>query len=464
MGSRNPARAEAWRWLAVLGATWVALYGSSPAAAAEKKSVNERLLEIMRAKNVIDEEQYQDLLEQARQEEGARGMPAVSAAEPSKPEWDYGWKNTFYLNKTDGSASLKFGGRIENDWAVVNESSDLERRVGGIGTGTEFRRARLFLEGSVYEHGIFKAEYDFATGESELKDVWIGLQKLPYIERIRIGHMKEPFSLEQVTSDRYVTFMERALPDAFVPARNTGLMIDRNFLGERIYLGVGGFADTDNFGESFDNRAKYNVTARLTGLPIHADEGRQLLHVGVNYSHQFRGGLSSFGYSQRPEARLGPRIVSTGNITGVSGTDLIGGELAGVLGPVNFQSEIVSSFLDRSQGRPDPTFWGAYGQVSWFLTGEARSYNTRDAAFARISPKRSFSVKNGTWGAFELAARYSYLSLDDQGVRGGIVSDVTGGLNWYLFPNLRMMFDYVHSDRHGLGAADIAQTRVQFDF
>ena len=84
--------------------------------------------------------------------------------------------------------------------------------------------------------------------------------------------------------------------------------------------------------------------------------------------------------------------------------------------------------------------------------------------FARTAPKHPFSIKNGTWGAWELAARYSYLTLADKGIAGGIVSDVTGGVNWYLYPNLRLMFNYVYSNRHGLGDASIAESRVQIDF
>jgi len=461
----------AWRLRAAAGAALLALCTTLPAMAAEKKaekkSVAEQLLEIMRAKNMIDEQQYEDLLAQARAEQAERATPAVSAAEaPAKTgsAWDVGWNNGFYVNKSDGDVKLKFGGLIQTDGAVVNESHNLEQAMGGVGTGTEFRRARIHFEGSVYENAIFKAEYDFAGGVGGFKDVWIGLQKIPYIERIRVGHMKEPFSLDQMTSDKYTTFMERALPDVFAPARNTGVMINRTFADDRIYAGVGGFANTnDSSGNAFTNNANYNIAARLTGLPLYADEGAQLLHVGASYSHDFGGG-GTLSLSQRPEAHLAPRIVNTGTINGVSGADLVGGEFAGIFGPLSFQSELISSFIERGVGPTNPTFWGAYGQVSWFLTGESRPWDRAEAVFGRPSPKHPFSVKNGTWGAWELAARYSYLTLDDKGVRGGIASDITGGLNWYLYPNLRMTFNYVYANRHGLGDASIAESRVQLDF
>lgn len=435
-----------------------------PAAAAEKKSVAEQLLEIMRAKEIIDDAQYEELLEQARAEQAERAAPAVSAAPPARePEWDVGWRNGFYVNKRDKSIELKFGGLIQNDGAVINESEGLEQEIGGVGTGTEFRRARIFFEGGLYEHLIFKAEYDFAEGTVGLKDVWMGFQAIPWIGRIRAGHMKEPFSLETLTSDRFTTFMERALPEAFAPDRNTGLLVERNFLGERIYFGAGAFANTNDTGFEFENGSNYNTTARLTGLPIFADGGAQVLHVGLSYGHQFRGD-GALQYRQRPESHLAPRIVDTGSLNGVSGADLVGGELAGVFGPLNFQAEIMSSFLDRNPGLTNPSFWGAYGQASYFLTGETRNYNAETAVFSRTAPKHPFSISNGTWGAWELAVRFSHIDLTNGNVRGGIANDITGGLNWYPYANMRILLNYIHSQRAGVGDANIVQSRVQVDF
>jgi phosphate-selective porin OprO/OprP len=275
--------------------------------------------------------------------------------------------------------------------------------------------------------------------------------------------MKEPFSLETLTSDRFTTFMERALPEAFAPDRNTGLLVERNFLGERIYFGAGAFANTNDTGFAFENGSNYNTTARLTGLPIFADGGAQVLHVGLSYGHQFRGD-GSLQYQQRPESHLAPRIVDTGSLAGVSGADLVGGELAGVFGPLNFQAEIMSSFLDRNPGLTNPSFWGAYGQASYFLTGETRNYNAETAVFSRTVPKHPFSISNGTWGAWEIAVRFSHIDLTNGNVRGGIANDITGGLNWYPYGNMRVLFNYVHSNLAGVGNASIVQSRVQVDF
>jgi phosphate-selective porin OprO/OprP len=99
---------------------------------------------------------------------------------------------------------------------------------------------------------------------------------------------------------------------------------------------------------------------------------------------------------------------------------------------------------------------GAYVQASWFLTGENRAYKTSSGVFGRVTPRRSFDPQNGGWGAFELAARYSFIDINDPdlnagtlapaGGGGGKEQNVTAGINWYLFSNLRLTANYVYAD------------------
>ena len=82
----------------------------------------------------------------------------------------------------------------------------------------------------------------------------------------------------------------------------------------------------------------------------------------------------------------------------------------------------------------------------------------------RVKPKNNFDIQAGDWGAWQLAARYSYLDLTDEGIRGGILSDITAGMNWYLFPNTRAMFNYVYAHLNGVGDTNIAEMRFQVTF
>ncbi len=407
----------------------------------------------------------------------AVATPDVSA----DPEaWTFKWSDGFKLERNDGAFKLKFGGRIQNDWAVIEPDSDLRAAGFDKGNGTEFRRARLFFAGTVYEQLFFKAQYDFANtgdGKADFKDVYMGLRDIGPVDRILVGHFKEPFGLNQLTSSKYITFMERSLPVAFEAARNTGLMLQSTELDKRLLWQVGGFRNSNDQGFSFGDDNDYNLTTRLVGVPYYEDGGARVLHLGFSYSHQFRQGFD-LRYRQRPDSHLADRIVDTRNaITGLDiptdDIDLIGPEVALVWGPASFQAEYIASFVNGKAGNSDTDFWGGYVEASYFLTGEHRNYELGRGHFGRLSPKENFSTRRGTWGAWQIAARFSYLDLNDEIVKGGKVWDLTAALNWYPFPNARVMLNYIHSrveDRltavdPGLdGDADIAQVRFQVDF
>ena len=64
-----------------------------------------------------------------------------------------------------------------------------------------------------------------------------------------------------------------------------------------------------------------------------------------------------------------------------------------------------------------------------------------------------------------MAARISHLDADDGMLDGGKLTDVTAGVNWYLNPNTRVMFNYVLADLDGFSDLSHAfQVRFQIDF
>ncbi len=147
----------------------------------------------------------------------------------------------------------------------------------------------------------------------------------------------------------------------------------------------------------------------------------------------------------------------------------MGVELALVHGPLSVQGEFIQTFVDELEVNDaigTGHFHGAYGFVSYFLTGESRRYIRGSGAFSGVSPKKNFSIKERTWGGWELAARYSYLDLDDGGVEieGGKLDNVTAGVTWYLNPIMKVMVNYVDTRRSGVGEANGFQTRFQVAF
>jgi phosphate-selective porin OprO/OprP len=455
--------------------------------AATGRPVVEQVLDILLQQKSIDQDQYQALLDQARREQSAAAAELAEVAKAdttapvsSGPGWNFKWDNGFQLEREDGAAKLKFGGRTQLDGAVIAEGNGLNedlRALGGNGqgNGVEFRRARLFFEGTVYERLFFRAQYDFAEGEPQFKDVYMGLKGLGPVGSVQVGQFKEPFFLDEQTSSNYITLMERPTTNAFFPDRQVGAMAMNTLLEKRMLWQVGTFRVANSFGSAFSSfdSTDWDVAARVTGLPVYEDEGAKLVHLGLAYVHRFVG--DDVRYRQRPESHLADRFVDTLSFP-ASGVDSVGVEFASVLGPLALQAEYANALVDGDQGVGNPYFWGGYGQVSYFLTGEHKVYEPDYGRFGRVKPLANFNPAKGGWGAWELATRFSYLDLDDSDVTGGRMWNVTTGVNWYLFPNARIMLNYIHADvsnreatiaaipTNVTGTGDIVQTRFQIDF
>lgn len=372
------------------------------------------------------------------------------------------WKEGLRLDSNDGSVKLKIGGRIHVDFRYFDENGideqfdeDLDQQ------STDFRRARLYFSGTIYDDINFKVQYDFGGGDADFKDVYMGLTKVPFVGNFRVGQFKEPFGLEQLTSSNDITFLERSLVESFVPDRNTGFMIFDTLLDKRMTWAAGVFRQTDDFGAGTGGHG-YDATARLTFLPIYEDQGKTLLHLGVAYSKQNYKD-DEFRIRARPEFDEGPRLLDTGTFS-AEHSDMIGTEAALVLGPFSIQGEYVHAFFNggsRLTGNPD--FYAASVQSSYFLTGEHRPYKMSSGAFTRVRPLRNFR-EDGGWGAWEVAGRVSYTNLNDGRIKGGRAINYSLGLNWYLNPNVRTMWNFLYGDPSSGGDINAFLWRFQLAF
>jgi len=391
--------------------------------------------------------------------------------------------------------TVVLGGRMLADAVFFNQNAASRAALGDAQDSVFFRSLRLQASGEMFDVFAYKLEVDFAgkVDASSLpannpsfweqvafKDIYLQVKELPLLGNVRVGHFKEPFSLDQLDSALVLTFMERNLADVFAPARNMGVMaLDCN--EEQTWTWAYGlfrqmdetppFASNDNGGWAF--------TARTTWLPWYDEPsgGRGLLHLGMAYRFlDFDSATQRI--RQRPETSVGPRVVDTGIVGHMQNVNEIGPELAFVYGPFSLQSEWIGAFYNRGDGFDNLYFNGYYVYASYFITGEHRTYNRREGRFDRIRPFENFfrvrtgdgSVATGM-GAWELAYRYSNISLDDPGagVLGGRANDHTLGLNWYLNPYSRLMWNYVHTNastaNHGPDVPmDILEMRAQFDF
>jgi phosphate-selective porin OprO/OprP len=380
-----------------------------------------------------------------------------------------------HFQTADGAFRAALRGRWQMDWGWATADPSVEPGLsppGSLDDGVIFRRARLGIQGTIWEIADFVAEFDFANGNDiAFREVWMGVHDLPYIGSFRGGHFKEEFSLEQLTSSRYLTFIERSInDDAFVEAYNPGFMVWQTFADERIRAATGIWRSqqqNDN-GSADIGDGEYVWAGRLSALPVWELNGRCLVHVGgaarigeinqANLSGATTPGVESRNFRTRPY-RIDPHaFVSTGNIF-ADLWDLYGVEAAIVRGPLSIQGEFFYSHLDDARtalvgGVPlgSVDFHGYYVFVSYFLTGEHRPYDRRFGVFTRpLVYEPFFLVEIGEdgcrgfccgKGAWEVAARYAFLDLNNSGIRGGELHQYTLGLNWYWNPNMKIQWNY----------------------
>ena len=359
---------------------------------------------------------------------------------------------------------LKIGGRLFIDGAHIggNEFIREHFETGGFGG---VRQARIDFTGTVGSRIYYKFQVD-VTGESAsdlseegyLKYFFVGVTGLGPLGRAEVGIIKEPISMSMLTSGLNVDFQERALPTVFAPSWNVGFVLRNEVFDNQLSWTFGVFRGDDAAGSE---DTPVDITGRLATVLWSKEDGSRFVHVGASYKLE-TGGRFNVQYKSRPETSFGDDWVDTGSFP-AKRSHVVGFELAGLLQPISFQSEILASFVERDSA-PNVRFWGAYLQVSYFLTGERRHYLRRQRVFGRVQLNHPFSWKAKTWGAFELTGRYSYLSLDSRDIRGGSIHNTTLGLNWYILPNVLIVTNYIHSRLNGVGSGNIGSIRFQIDY
>lgn len=375
------------------------------------------------------------------------------------------WKDGFIFEQPDKAFKLQIGGRMQMDTAFFSAEDSLDEAKGPFDDGIKFRRARLFLRGTMYDNLDFFMEYDFAGG-SQFRTIYMGVGDVPVLGNVRVGHLLEPFGLEEFSSNNHLTLMERGGPTVFTPVRNSGIMAFDTGFDQRATWAAGIFKDTGTFGDSVSNE-EFAVTARITGLPYYNENGREYLHLGSSYSHR---NLNEEGYRvrSRPDSYIAPYVVDTTAMPSDS-VDIYALETLWSLGSLYVQGEWGMASVDRLEDEEGAVLSAAdlqayYVMASYILTGEHKPYVKSNGTFTRITPNQNATGQNWGAGAWEVAARYNVVDLNDTDLEGGNMDSYTLGLNWHLNPHAKIMWNYVMADVEDLGDVDIYQMRFQFDF
>jgi phosphate-selective porin OprO/OprP len=379
--------------------------------------------------------------------------------------------------------TVAISGALQVDVGWFGQSTANRLAVGDAEDGAGIRRARLAAAGQIAEHIGYRMQIDFAVlTRLRFADAYFDVTDVAGVDRLVFGQFKQPIGLEDLTSFRHNPFLERSPLFLFVPFRQIGAGLFEGTADGRWTWAVSAFVPgQDQTGAPLGDAGGVGGATRVTACPLYAADGQQVLHLGAAYSLSGpTGGTMRFGVQggNAPEFALinpfggtgsTPSFVDTGELR-ADLYNLWGLESAAVWGPLSVQGEAMLARIDRPD-QPGVTFWGAYAFATYFLTGEHRVYDRKRGEFDRVRPLHDFQPwKDGQLcgGAWELTARLSYIDLDDRQVRGGRLTDLTCGWNWYWNANAKMMFNYIHAflDRPPTGRsnADVFALRGQIEF
>lgn len=400
---------------------------------------------------------------------------------PREPEYAATGFRTTSLGQVMGTGqypTVRLSGFFQADGGLFAQSSANRAAVGDIQDEADFRRARLQAIGDVWNNVGYSIEFDFAfPGRPSFMDVWMEIRDVIGGGNLRIGQYRQPIGMDGLTNVKELTFIERALPFALLPFRQIGAMWHTTGPDDASTFALSLFRfPTGPFGGNFGDNGGYSFATRVTGLLVDDGDGA-LVHVGgafsfmdpsndaVRYRDQPEFFVSETGGAATPVPSPVPPFVDTGAIP-TDNISLLGAELAGRFGQLHLQSELLVSVVQRI-GAGSVVFPGMYVQAGYLLTGEVRPYNRKAGVLGRINPNSPFSSSGGR-GAWEVAARWSYLDLSDASIRGGKLNDLTFGLNWYLNPHTKFQFNYIiaflDSPVNNHSTAGIATLRAQVDF
>lgn len=400
---------------------------------------NSELIETLVKKGILTAEEAKPLLERAVAEAKSK---AQSAPTEKAATVDVG-NSGIVVKSADGDFSMQVGGRIHADVFSHSGDSDLAGGVEAV-DGTEIRRGRIYLSGTANKDFKYKIEADLGGNKVSMKDVYLTYTGFNSPLELTVGNQKHAVSMEIEESSNDIMFTERSLVTALtVPFFDRVIGATLKAKGDNWHVKGGVFGDSISSGSSnVDEGSGFGL--RGSYAPIMEDD--RVVHIGASFgsrsssdSNQLNTKSAALGYETSNASSL--KLLNTGTISDVDGIETAIFELAAINGPFSFQSEIAQSTVERSAGA-DLDFDAFYAQVGYSLTGETRSYKGSDGEFKILKPANSFDLQAGTWGGWEIAARYDAANLNDGGIFGGDGERMTLAVNWYLNRNFRILTNY----------------------
>ncbi len=365
---------------------------------------------------------------------------AATQEKPAGTTLTAGWRDGFFIQNDTGDFRLQIGALVQGDgkFALTDDADTLTNTFA-------MRRARAPLRVRLYQRFELTLSPDFANSTLTLFDAYIDT-RFSNAFRVRFGKAKPPAGNERLVSATSLLFLERAFPSMLTPNRDLGVQV----LGD-VHGGVLSYqaavmnGSQDNSLTDTDTNDGKDVSGRLVVRPFIKDAKSPVANLGFAIAGS-RG-------NQAGAAALGSLRTGIVQQTFFSYTGAVADGTRSRYSPYAFYyhkgfggfAEYGRSAMPILKGTARETIAHQAWQVaaSYVLTGES-------ATEGGVRPRNNFDFGNGHWGAFQIAARYHAVSVDEAAIERGFAAPGasreatawTAGLNWYLNPYMKYVVNF----------------------
>ena len=389
------------------------------------------------------------------------------------------WKGGPQFDDKDAGFSFKPRGALQFDAGYVGfpNGHNLNGTVGGLnynnlGWNSRARRILIGADGTLPGGFRYSAEFNFAQGTVDYEDIFLAYDFRQVPLTVQVGNIYPFSSLETMTSSKFTSFMERAgFTDAFSMNRRLGVGLtfsDKKTDSWIFQLGL--FNQPINESANF-NRTGWEADVRGVYSPM---LGSTRLHIGASAHYRVNNrDAQNERLRARPQTQItDQRLVDTNAIAADSDVHA-GVELAAIHKSIHFAAEAQKLWINAIEPgdtfgsnngtgggallNGNPSFWSAYAELGYYLTGETRGY--KGGRFDRTKVLHPFN--EGGWGALQLNGRVEMLELRDRVdnsssslaapfyVNGGKQVAYQGSLIWNPTDYLRFLAEYSHMEVTG---------------
>lgn len=348
-----------------------------------------------------------------------------------------------FAGEEESDFRWRLTGRVFFDGGVFTRDS--------VATGFQVNDLRLGTVIRFLDDWEAKLEFAYEDSKVSLKDVFLSYTRGDHL--FRLGHYFEPFGNARVGTANF-RFMTNAVADKVLgDKRKLGVTYAYN--RERINVVGGVFSDGD-IGQPESLNQGYILAAKFVGRPLMRPE--KLIHIGVAPRFSKNGGEVHFS-GGAPTDLLDKKenTILEARVDRVINQWKLDLEVILLYNKWYAQGQFFLSHLNRFAAL-NYDARGGYVQAGYMILGAEHNYNPVTGMIVNPAP-----------GSLEALVRYDNTDLNDAGITGGRMSDISLGVNYFMSKFMAVKINYTRMmpGETAVGGAedfDVIQGRIQFSF